>query len=70
MSNGLVDDGFLESYRALLDTEEAAFEMLEHSASNGDHEGAEIDLELWRRAAARREAFLAAHRPMPVAINS
>jgi hypothetical protein len=69
MSNGVVDDGFLERYRALLDTEEAAFESLEHSASIGDRENAEIDLELWRRSAARREAFLTANLPMPMAIS-
>ena len=61
--------GWAPGYRALLDTEEAAFESLEHSASIGDRQNAEIDLELWRRAAARREAFLTAHLPMPMAIS-
>jgi hypothetical protein len=68
MSNGVVDEGFIQRYRALLDAEQVALDFLEHSQEVGDRVNSEIDFELWRRAAERRAALLNELEPLPAAM--
>ena len=68
---GVIDDGFLNRYRELLDAESAAFDELEHSVEEGDREHYELDFGTWREIVARRIAFLDRHdlvsAPVPTA---
>lgn len=59
--NGVIDDGFLNRYRELLDAESAAFDELEHAVEEGDREHYELDFATWTETVARRLAFLERH---------
>ena len=50
MANGsdVIDEGFLQRYRELLDAEDCAFDELEHAYEDGDRSAFEFDLEAWR----------------------
>ena len=54
----IVDEHFLNRYRALLDAEDAAFDELEHAYEDGDREHFLVDLGEWERAVERRQAYL------------
>ena len=54
----VVDEHFLNRYRALLDAEDAAFDELEHAYEDGDREHFLADLREWERCVERRLAFL------------
>jgi uncharacterized NAD(P)/FAD-binding protein YdhS len=54
----VVDEHFLNRYRALLDAEDAAFDELEHAYEDGDREHFLIDLRAWERSVRARLAFL------------
>jgi hypothetical protein len=54
----VVDEHFLNRYRALLDAEDAAFDELEHAYEDGDREHFLTDLGAWERSVERRLAFL------------
>ena len=56
--NGVIDDGFLNRYRELLDAESTAFDELEHAVEDGDREHYELDFASWKETVARRSAFL------------
>ncbi len=60
--NGMVDEGFLRRYRALLDDEDAAFDELEHAWEDGLRDAYEADLARWRDTVEKRTAFLERHR--------
>lgn len=62
----VVDEHFLNRYRALLDAEDAAFDELEHAYEDGDREHFLSDLRVWEDSVERRMAFLA-RRGVPVA---
>ena len=62
----VVDEHFLNRYRALLDAEDAAFDELEHAYEDGDREHFLSDLGAWEDSVERRMAFLA-RRGVPVA---
>jgi hypothetical protein len=55
----VVDEHFLNRYRALLDAEDAAFDELEHAYEDGDREHFLADLGEWERSVERRHSFLA-----------
>lgn len=55
---GVIDDHVLQRYRELLDSEDAAFDELEHAYEDGDRDHFEADLNHWEQAAQRRLAFL------------
>ena len=55
----VVDEHFLNRYRALLDAEDAAFDELEHAYEDGDREHFLADLAEWEHSVERRHAFLA-----------
>jgi hypothetical protein len=55
----VVDEHFIQRYRALLDAEDAAFDELEHAYEDGDREHFLADLSVWERCVERRMAFLA-----------
>ena len=55
----VVDEHFLNRYRALLDAEDAAFDELEHAYEDGDREHFLADLAIWSSTIQRRLAFLA-----------
>ena len=55
----VVDEHFLNRYRALLDAEDAAFDALEHAYEDGDRERFVADLGDWHRSVGTRLAFLA-----------
>ena len=55
----VVDEHFLNRYRALLDAEDAAFDELEHAYEDGDRESFLADLTDWHRCLGTRLAFLA-----------
>jgi hypothetical protein len=57
----VVDEHFLNRYRALLDAEDAAFDELEHAYEDGDREHFLADLRDWERCVERRLAFLTRH---------
>ena len=59
--NGVIDDGFLNRYRELLDAESAAFDELEHAVEEGDREHYEADFTAWKETVGRRLAFLERH---------
>ncbi len=59
--NGVIDDGFLNRYRELLDAESAAFDELEHAVEDGDREHYELDFATWKETVGRRLAFLQRH---------
>jgi hypothetical protein len=54
----VVDEHFLNRYRALLDAEDAAFDELEHAYEDGDREHFRADLADWEKSVERRLAFL------------
>jgi hypothetical protein len=54
----VVDEHFLNRYRALLDAEDAAFDELEHAYEDGDREQFLADLGAWERSVERRVGFL------------
>jgi hypothetical protein len=54
----VVDEHFLNRYRALLDAEDAAFDELEHAYEDGDREHFLADLGAWERSVERRVGFL------------
>ena len=54
----VVDEHFLNRYRALLDAEDAAFDELEHAYEDGDREHFLVDLSAWEQSVERRVAFL------------
>ena len=45
-----IDDRFLQSYRELLDAEDAAFDDLEHATEDGDAKRFARDLIAWQEA--------------------
>lgn len=57
----VVDEHFLNRYRALLDAEDAAFDELEHAYEDGDREHFLVDLCEWERSVERRHAYLTRH---------
>ena len=63
MANGsdVIDEGFLQRYRELLDAEDSAFDELEHAYEDGDRNHWDRDLEAWRGVVGRRLAFLERH---------
>jgi hypothetical protein len=54
----VIDDHFLEKYRALLDAEDCAFDELEHAYEEGDRAHFEADLAAWQDAICRKLAYL------------
>lgn len=58
----VVDEHFLNRYRALLDAEDGAFDELEHAYEDGDREHFLADLDQWERCVERRLEFLARNR--------
>jgi hypothetical protein len=54
----VIDDHFLEKYRALLDAEDCAFDELEHAFEDGDRAHFEMDLAAWQAAIERKLAYL------------
>ena len=66
--NGVIDDGFLNRYRELLDAESAAFDELEHAVEEGDREHYELDFATWKETVARRIAFLERHDLFPESV--
>ncbi|HEY6319786.1 MAG TPA: hypothetical protein VI462_18085 [Acidimicrobiia bacterium] len=56
-----IDDSFLRRYRELLDTEDEAFDALDHAFEDGDRRTFEDHLTRWRSAVERRHAFLDRH---------
>ena len=54
----VIDDHFLERYRALLDAEDCAFDELEHAFEEGDRAHFEADLAAWQSAIERKLAYL------------
>jgi hypothetical protein len=54
----VIDDHFLEKYRALLDAEDCAFDELEHAYEEGDRAHFEKDLAEWQAAIERKLAYL------------
>ena len=54
----VIDDHFLEKYRALLDAEDCAFDELEHAFEEGDRAHFEADLAAWQAAIERKLAYL------------
>ena len=54
----VIDDHFLEKYRALLDAEDSAFDELEHAFEDGDRAHFEADLAAWQDAICRKLAYL------------
>ena len=54
----VVDEHFLNRYRALLDAEDVAFDELEHAYEDGDREHFVADLEVWERSVEQRLSFL------------
>jgi hypothetical protein len=69
MANGgdVIDEGFLQRYRELLDAEDCAFDELEHAYEDGDRAHWDHDLALWRGVVERRLAFLERHGMVAVA---
>lgn len=57
----VIDDHFLERYRALLDAEDGAFDELAHAFEDGDRAHFEADLKAWQAALAARQAWLERH---------
>ena len=55
----VIDEHFLQRYRALLDAEECAFDELEHAYEEGDRAHWDSDLQAWKEAITRRMAYLA-----------
>ncbi|HVL06364.1 MAG TPA: hypothetical protein VM388_10260 [Acidimicrobiales bacterium] len=66
----VVDEHFLNRYRALLDAEDAAFDELEHAYEDGDREHYLADLQLWERCVERRVAFLTRHRVLAQSVGA
>ena len=66
--NGVIDDGFLNRYRELLDAESAAFDELEHAVEDGNRQHYELDFGTWRESVARRIAFLERHELLPATV--
>ena len=66
--NGVIDDGFLNRYRELLDAESEAFDELEHAVEEGDRAHYELDFATWTETVARRITFLARHDLTPTAV--
>jgi len=54
----VVDEHFLNRYRALLDAEDVAFDELEHAYEDGDREHFVADLQVWERSVEQRLSFL------------
>lgn len=54
----VIDDHFLQKYRALLDAEDVAFDELEHAFEEGDRAHFEADLRLWQDAIQRKLTYL------------
>jgi hypothetical protein len=54
----VIDDQFLNRYRALLDAEDEAFDELEHAFEDGDRAHFDNDLQLWRKAVERKLSYL------------
>lgn len=54
----LLNDASLRRYRELLDSEDAAFDGLEHCYEDGDRAGSEVELIAWQDAVRRRLEFL------------
>jgi hypothetical protein len=54
----VIDDHFLDRYRALLDAEDNAFDELEHAYEDGDREHFELDLRAWQDAISRKLDYL------------
>lgn len=61
----IVDEHFLARYRELLDTEEAAFDELEHAFEDGDRVHFENDYSIWQQAVAQRQRYLDQHGVTP-----
>ena len=59
--NGVIDDGFVNRYRELLDAEAEAFDELEHAVEEGDRAHYDLDFATWTETVARRIAFLERH---------
>ena len=64
----VVDEHFLNRYRALLDAEDAAFDELEHAYEVGDREHFLADLGMWDRSVERRVALLTRHQVLSVSV--
>ena len=72
MLEEVVNEHFLERYRALLDAEDAAFDELEHASEDGDRKQFMVDLAAWQETLDRRMAFLercGVHRPSSAAVT-
>lgn len=54
----VLDEGFLQRYRELLDAEEEAFDELEHAFEDGDRAHFQSDLVELRRAIEKKQQFL------------
>ncbi|HMF82620.1 MAG TPA: hypothetical protein VKI01_05050 [Acidimicrobiia bacterium] len=65
-SNGVVDEGFLQRYRQLLDAEDAAFDELEHAYEDGDRAHYDHDFAEWQSILDRRMSFLERHGLAPI----
>jgi hypothetical protein len=55
------DEHFLESYRALLDSEDLAFDELEHASEDGNRPLFEAQYTAWTEAVTARLHFLTMH---------
>ncbi len=53
-----IDDHFLQSYRALLDAEDGAFDELEHACEDGNRPEFDLDMTVWQDALSKKLAFL------------
>jgi hypothetical protein len=66
----VVDEHFLNRYRALLDAEDAAFDELEHAYEDGDREHFLADLGEWGRSVERRVKFLTRNQVLPDSVGA
>jgi hypothetical protein len=53
-----IDDHFLLKYRELLDSEDAAFDELEHACEDGDRAHFDREMSVWQDALTRKLTFL------------
>ena len=65
-ANGVVDEGFLQRYRQLLDAEDAAFDELEHAYEDGDRAHYDHEFAEWQAIVERRQALLERHGLAPM----
>src|SRR2546421_12807798 len=65
-ANGMVDEGFLQRYRQLLDAEDTAFDELEHAYEDGDRAHYDHEFAEWQAIVERRQSLLERYGLPPV----